>query len=84
LKSTPNGIEGNYGRDVEQDDSRFVDNFSAVESIATSHAQNDSGMFELNFRDDRFLPFEGAGVISRWRRFAGLAELECYYNNYFL
>jgi len=67
LKSTPNGIEGNYGRDVEQDDSRFVDNFSAVESIATSHAQNDSGMFELNFRDDRYLPFEASGVISTWR-----------------
>jgi len=32
-----------------------------------SNAQNDSGMFELNFRDERYLPFEGAGVISRWR-----------------
>jgi hypothetical protein len=65
--SNPAGLEGNYARDVEQDDPRFVDNFSAVESIATSHAQNDSGMFELNFRDERYLPFEGAGVISTWR-----------------
>src|SRR5438270_10703149 len=24
-------------------------------------------MFELNFRDERYLPFEGAGVISTWR-----------------
>ena len=24
-------------------------------------------MFELNFRDERYLPFEGAGAISRWR-----------------
>lgn len=24
-------------------------------------------MFELNFRDERYLPFEYAGVISRWR-----------------
>ncbi len=24
-------------------------------------------MFELNFRDDRYLPFEGAGVVSKWR-----------------
>jgi len=23
-------------------------------------------MFELNFRDERYLPFEGAGVISQW------------------
>ncbi|MCA9622375.1 MAG: hypothetical protein KC731_25295, partial [Myxococcales bacterium] len=25
------------------------------------------GQFDLNFRDERFLPFEGAGVVSRWR-----------------
>ena len=41
--------------------------FGGGESIATSSAQNDSGMFELNFRDERFLPFEGQGVISNWR-----------------
>ncbi len=35
-------------------------------SIATSNAQNDSGVFELNFRDERYLPFEGAGAISTW------------------
>ena len=32
-----------------------------------SHGQNDSGVFELNFRDERYLPFEGAGAISQWR-----------------
>lgn len=51
----------------EEDEKRFVSNFAAMQSIVTSHAQNDSGMFELNFRDERFLPFEGAGAISRWR-----------------
>jgi hypothetical protein len=50
-----------------EDDSRFVTNWAAMQSIATSHAQNDSGMFELNFRDERYLPFEGAGAVSRWR-----------------
>lgn len=34
--------------------------------IATSTAQNDSGVFELNFRDERYLPFEGTGAISKW------------------
>ena len=29
--------------------------------------QNDAGLFEINFRDERYLPFEGAGAISRWR-----------------
>jgi hypothetical protein len=35
-------------------------------SIATSSANNDGGAFELNFRDERYLPFAGAGAISRW------------------
>ena len=35
-------------------------------TIATSTAQNDAGVFELNFRDERYMPFEGAGAISTW------------------
>jgi Tc toxin complex TcA C-terminal TcB-binding domain/Neuraminidase-like domain/Salmonella virulence plasmid 28.1kDa A protein len=62
---------GNYPRKttggVPGDDSRFRDNPGSVQSIATSSAQNDSGLFELNFRDERYLPFEGAGAISLWR-----------------
>ena len=29
-------------------------------------AQNDSGLFEPNLRDERYLPFEGCGAISSW------------------
>jgi hypothetical protein len=60
-------LGGQYEEDTQQEDPRFVANFAALQSIATSHAQNDSGLFELNFRDERYLPFEGAGAISRWR-----------------
>ncbi|WP_437943248.1 neuraminidase-like domain-containing protein [Sorangium sp. So ce281] len=49
------------------DDPRFVHDLVGIQSIATSSAQSDAGLFELNFRDERYLPFEGAGVISRWR-----------------
>jgi hypothetical protein len=52
---------------VPQDDPRYVDRFSTAQSIVTSTAQNDAGLFEANFRDERYLPFEGRGVISRWR-----------------
>jgi hypothetical protein len=48
-------------------DARFVYNFAATQSIATSTGHNDGGMFEVNFRDERYLPFEGAGAISTWR-----------------
>jgi peptidoglycan hydrolase-like protein with peptidoglycan-binding domain len=37
-----------------------------VSAIATSTGSADTGMFELNFRDERYLPFEGAGAISSW------------------
>jgi len=51
----------------QEDDTRFKTMFGAISSIAISNAQNDSGMFELNFNDERYLPFEGAGVISDWQ-----------------
>jgi hypothetical protein len=41
-------------------------NFAASQSIATTTGQNDSGLFEVNFDDARYLPFEGAGLISTW------------------
>jgi hypothetical protein len=39
----------------------------AVQSIVTSGGSNDSVMFEPNLRDERFLPFEGAGAESTWK-----------------
>ena len=58
--SAPYAYEG-------EDDDRFNHNVGGIQSIATSSAQNDSGTFELNFQDERYLPFEGAGAISNWR-----------------
>jgi hypothetical protein len=37
------------------------------QQIALSRGVNDSGLFELNFQDSRFLPFEGTGAVSSWR-----------------
>jgi hypothetical protein len=34
--------------------------------IATSSGQNDSGLFDANLKDDRWLPFEGQGAVSAW------------------
>ncbi|HEV8483195.1 MAG TPA: hypothetical protein VGV87_06535 [Blastocatellia bacterium] len=43
------------------------ESFSPLQSIATSAGRNDAGLFELNFHDERRLPFEGAGAVSKWR-----------------
>jgi hypothetical protein len=48
------------------DDPRFIESAVPVNAIATSGGHDDSGMFELAFRDERYLPFEGAGAISEW------------------
>lgn len=53
--------------EVVGNDDRFTYNVGAIQSIAASNAQNDSGIFELNFRDERYLPFEGCGAMSTWR-----------------
>ena len=57
---------GVYPR-IQDGDKRFMVNFASAQSVATSNGQNDSGLFELNFRDERYLPFEGSGAISRWK-----------------
>ena len=59
-----------HGADYEPmppDDPRFVHQYGATEAIATSIGQTDTGLFQLNFNDERYLPFEFAGAVSRWR-----------------
>jgi hypothetical protein len=52
---------------VSADDSRFSDYYGGVQSVVTSSAGNDSGLFSDGTGDDRYLPFEGSGAVSRWR-----------------
>ncbi|KAL8903376.1 MAG: hypothetical protein Q9207_003967 [Kuettlingeria erythrocarpa] len=50
-----------------RDDPHFHTDRIPISSIATSSGQNDSGVFELGFHDERYLPFEGAGALSKWK-----------------
>ena len=60
-------LSPNYSKNLEGSEERFISDHIHINAIAVSHGQNDSGVFELNFNGERFLPFEGAGAISRWR-----------------
>ena len=60
-------VAAGYGDPLVAADDRFYKSATPQSAIATSHGQADSGMFELNFNDERFLPFEGAGAVSEWR-----------------
>ncbi|WP_445282329.1 Tc toxin subunit A-related protein [Streptomyces sp. DSM 118148] len=48
------------------EDPRAVRRYAAREAVATSTGQNDSGMFEVRFQDERYLHFEYQGAASRW------------------
>lgn len=56
---------GNYQEDINND-GRFAYDYIA-KSVATSSGRNDAGMFEVNFNDERYLPFEGKGAIGTWQ-----------------
>jgi hypothetical protein len=58
-------LDEKYAR-AEGEDSRFLDYPGALESVVTSSAVRDAGLFDAAARDERYLPFEGAGAISTW------------------
>jgi hypothetical protein len=67
IRTVPLSGDGGYARIADGNDPRFQDRTGSIQSIVTSSGQNDSGLFEVNLRDERYLPFEGAGVIdSEW------------------
>ena len=69
MNADPSGMDA-YEHDndggIPLDDDRFRSSNVPVSLMATSNGQNDAGLFEFSFRDERYLPFEGAGVISNW------------------
>jgi peptidoglycan hydrolase-like protein with peptidoglycan-binding domain len=60
------GTAGGYRRSGP-DDQRFRFSPGGVSSIVTSSGRDDAGLFQPDMNDERFLPFEGEGVISSWR-----------------
>jgi Tc toxin complex TcA C-terminal TcB-binding domain len=61
VRVSPLLANGGYAR-TSQDDARFTDYFGCTDVIVTSGGTNDSGMFETNLGDERFLPYEGQGA----------------------
>ena len=44
-----------------------ITNRLGVRTVATSTAHSDCGNFDFKFETDKYLPFEGAGLDSKWR-----------------
>lgn len=51
------------------DDGRFATVSAPIQKVAVCSGQTDAGVFQLDFNDSstRYLPFEGAGAVSKWR-----------------
>ena len=65
IRTSP-ALGDGYARQGE-DTARFSDYFGGVQAIVTSTGTQDTGLFETNLNDERYLPFEGSGAVSRWR-----------------
>jgi hypothetical protein len=57
---------GDYAMDPSAEDPRFQVQTGAVQSIVINDGRDDGGMFAMDHRDERYLPFEGNGVVSGW------------------
>ncbi len=80
VRVRPDLVGGNYTfrKPTDPSDMRFVDSI-VPESIVTSNGVGtnsypgdggwslDTEMYKIEVRDDRYYPFEGAGVISSWQ-----------------
>jgi hypothetical protein len=70
LKPDPKGVAFLTSKSKDgggaSDASNIRSDWRRQQHIAISKGVNDSGLFELNFRDERYLPFEGTGAVSDW------------------
>src|SRR4030095_6405314 len=57
IRKSPILAGGAYAREGAED-SRFDDFYGSLQSIVTSSAQSDAGLFEPNLPDQRYLPVE--------------------------
>jgi len=67
LQPLPEVVDYLLGGNSDQpDDGKLRSGWMANQKIAVSTGVNDSGLFSVNFNDERYLPFEGTGAVSTW------------------
>lgn len=61
-----NGVKYLLGMGGTPSNGAIRANWSANQQISISTGVNDAGLFQLNFNDPQYLPFEGTGAVSDW------------------
>jgi hypothetical protein len=68
IKPDIDGVEYLLGLGTTTPDSSVLRaNWRVSQKIALSTGVDDSGLFQLDLNDERYLPFEGTGAVSTWR-----------------
>lgn len=67
LKDDPEAVKQLLGGKTIKNTEVIRTDINANQQVALSQELNDSGLFVLNFNDERYLPFEGTGAISSWK-----------------
>ena len=67
LKDDPEVVKQLLGGKTIKNTEVIRTDINANQQVALSQELNDSGLFVLNFNDERYLPFEGTGAISSWK-----------------
>ncbi|WP_217591283.1 neuraminidase-like domain-containing protein [Burkholderia sp. GbtcB21] len=67
LSQLSNTLYYTSNKDADKNKRPSKPNLRAYQQVALSQGINDSGLFQLDFNDERYLPFEGTGVDSKWK-----------------
>lgn len=66
-KADIDSLEYLYGDRNQMPPPGILLNPRSNQQVGISHGLQDSGLFQLMFGDERYLPFEGTGAVSHWR-----------------
>ncbi|MBV6825219.1 neuraminidase-like domain-containing protein [Pseudomonas sp. PD9R] len=67
IKANVDSLDYLYGDGNQMPPVDIVLNLRSHQQVGISHGLDDAGLHQLMFGDERYLPFEGTGAISRWQ-----------------
>ena len=67
LKANVDSLDYLYGNGDQMPPPDILLNLRSHQQVGISHGVDDTGLHQLTFGDERYLPFEGTGVVSKWQ-----------------
>ncbi|RON02004.1 hypothetical protein BK659_26205 [Pseudomonas brassicacearum] len=67
LKANVDSLDYLYENGDQMPPPDILLNLRSHQQVGISHGVDDTGLHQLTFGDERYLPFEGTGVVSKWQ-----------------